>query len=481
MQITTIILQCYNDEKYQGFIMSVKTKHPQYTEFAPIVKLTRDAVKGNPAIKAAGTTYLPADFSDSDEDRYNVYKERAYFMGVTGQTQDASIGMVFRKPAIIGLSSPLQALSQNIDGSGQSLDQIARYGVKEVEEAGRIGFLADYPTSEEGITKAEETALGLRPYMSTYAFESIINWKTEVVGGKDTLTMVVLKESIQDPSNTDEFDHEVDDRYRVLRLVQGVYTQQIYNDAGVAINEQWIPKQSGKPINYIPFYFAGAANNLPSCDMPMLYDIAVVNIAHYQTTADHRENLFVHGQLTMGISTDLSHAEFEAANSNGVTVGAREGIFLGESGSLQSITAPESGALRVALLDLLDEMRDLGAKKVQAGGQAETAEAARINASAQTSTLSTVAMNVSEAMTKCLIDMSLFMGANDDVSYTLNQDFWEASLDPQLISAVTNLKLNGTIATTDVLYMIRQGRIGVDPDRTDEQIAIDVANELIDG
>ena len=462
-------------------MMSVTTIHPQYAEFAPIVKLTRDAVKGNPAIKSGGTTYLPADFAVSDPDRYLVYKDRAYFMGVTGQTQDACIGMVFRKPAIQELPPQLEALADNIDGSGQSTEQVSKYAVKEVKEAGRIGFLADYPSAEDVTNKAQEKALGLRPYMSTYTFESIINWKTEVIGGKDILTLVVLKESVEDPTNTDEFSHEVDDQYRVLRLIDGAYTQQLYDDSGLATNEQWTPLQAGKPIDHIPFTIAGAANNLPACDMPMLYDIAVVNIAHYQTTADHRENLFVHGQLTMGISTELSSAEFEVANPNGVTVGARKGIFLGESGALHSITAPESSALRIALLDLLDEMRDLGAKKVQAGGQAETAEAARINASAQTSTLSTVVMNVSDAMTQCLVDMALFMGADGDVSYELNQDFWEASLDPQVIAAVTNLKVAGTIATADVLYMLRQGKVGLDPKRTDEIIAIDVANELIDG
>lgn len=460
--------------------MSVKTTHPQYDEFTPIWKLTRDAVVGNPAIKKGGVVYLPADFATSDPDRYAVYKERAYFMGVTAQTQDATVGMVFRKSAEAELPSQLDQYESNIDGSGQSLEQVSKYAVQEVEEAGRIGFLADYSRAEGGQTKASEQAAGLRPYMNTYTAESIINWKTDTIGGKCVLTKVVLLEQVEDTGNGDEFDHEYKDQYRVLRLTDGKYTQQLYDDSEHAVDEAVEIQQGGKSMDHIPFYIAGANNNLPDCDMPMLYDIALVNIAHYQTTADHRENLFVHGQLTMGVSTELNNAEFTAANPNGIVVGARTGIFLGESGSLHSLTAPESGSLRMGLEDLKSEMNDLGARMVQDSGQNETAEAARINASAQSSTLDTVVSNTSDAMTNCLIDMSLFIGGGDKVIYELNRDFWEASLDPQLAAALSTLLLGGIMSKQDVAYSIAKGKIVLDPDLTPEERQTLIASDLID-
>lgn len=461
--------------------MSVKTTHAEYRKFTPIWKMTRDAVEGHPAINAGGKTYLPADFATSDPERYAVYKERAYFMGVTGQTQDATVGMVFRKPAMVELPPQLLALTDNIDGAGQSIDQLAKYSCKEGQDVGRIGFLADYPSTEEGLNKAQESALGLRPYMNTYTAESIINWKTDTIGGKTVLTLVVLKEQVEDSDNDDEFTHDLVDQYRVLRLRDGIYTQQLYDDAGGAITEEYAPRMAGgKPFDYIPFFIAGASNNLPSCDMPMLYDIALVNIAHYQTTADHRENLFVHGQLTLGVSTQLNNDEFKAANPKGIVVGARKGVFLGEGGAFHSVTAPESSSLRTGLDDLKTEMRDLGARMVQYSGQNETAEAARINASAQSSTLDTLVLNISDAMTKCLESMAEFMGVSGEIEYMLNRDFWEGSLNPQLITAITGLQSTGTIAKADTRYMIRQGKIGIEQGRTDEDIDNDVANELLD-
>lgn len=460
--------------------MSVTTVHPLYAGFTPIWKLTRDAVVGNPAIKAGGTTYLPADFATSDTTRYAVYQDRAYFMGVTAQTQDATIGMVFRKPSAVDIPTQLEALSDNIDGSGQSLDQVAKFSIQEVEEVGRIGYLADFSAVEGEQTRASEAALGVRPYMNTYTAESIINWKNETIGGKSILTLVVLKEEVEDNIQEDEFSHDFVCQYRVLRLRDGVYTQQLYDEGNESIGDEKEIKQAGKTIDHIPFYFAGANNNLPEPDMPMLYDIALVNIAHYQTTADHRENLFVHGQLTMGISTNLDYEEFRTANPNGVTVGAREGIFLGETGTLQEVTAPESSSLRMGLEDLKSEMRDLGARMVQDSGQAETAEAARINASAQSSTLNTVVTNVSDAMTDCLKDMALFLGASEDLSYMLNTDFWESSLDPQLVAGLTTLQATQNFSKQDVAYSVANGRIAMDPDQTPKDRQAAIANELLD-
>ena len=84
----------------------VATQHPEYQRMLPVVRATRDASAGERAIKygrysAEGVslehtkTYLP-DFVPSDDERYKQYLKRAYFMGVTGRTKKALIGMIFR-------------------------------------------------------------------------------------------------------------------------------------------------------------------------------------------------------------------------------------------------------------------------------------------------------------------------------------------------------------------------------------------------
>ena len=123
----------------------------------------------------------------------------------------------------------------------------------------------------------------------------------------------------------------------------------------------------------------------------------------------------------------------------------------------------------------------LGAQLVQRGGQAETAEAARISASAESSVLDVVVGNASEAIEGALEDFALFLGANpNEVEYKLNDSYWESGLTAQDLQAVTAARQLGSFGDRDVLYMIRQGRIQLDPTRDDDDILEDAASVLLE-
>lgn len=140
------------------------TTHPQYANMLPIVTAVRDACAGDPAIKFRRETYLPADFAKENgtyTDHYLGYLGRAYFLGVTGRTKESMIGMVFRKPPAHELPPQIEALLEDIDGAGQSLEQISKEMVGELLEAGKYFLLVDYPVSEDGTDSATEARLGL--------------------------------------------------------------------------------------------------------------------------------------------------------------------------------------------------------------------------------------------------------------------------------------------------------------------------------
>ena len=459
--------------------MPVSTQHPDYIKNLPLWTATRDASAGDAAIKAARETYLPNP-DKNDPDRYEAYLTRAVFMGVTGRTRAALSGMVFRKDGTRELPTRLDSLAENIDGGGQSLEQIAKEGLEGILEAGRHIFFVDYPNAREGLTAEEEASLALRPILISYPAESLINWKTESINSVSTLTMAVICEYVNDET-ADEYSHSTVEQYLVLRLVDGVYMMARYKKDGTLIGDIAKPRMAGgAAFDHIPLYISEAMNNKPGCDMPPLYDIAKVNISHYQVMADHKENLFIHGQLTLGITSDLGADEWKKTNPNGVVVGARKGYYLGTQGAFHTVTAPESSSLRVALQDHEAQMVALGARLVQRGGQVETAEAARINASAEASTLDTVVDNLSEAMEAALEDMALFLGESPDaVQFQLNKDFWEASLNPAALAAAMGLLDGQVVAKSDVRQMIRTGRIGLDSARTDEDIDEENAGDML--
>lgn len=459
--------------------MSVSTVHPLYSASLSRWRSVRDSVDGQEAIKGGGELYLPATFAKVDADRYLQYIMRAYWMGVTGRTKEALTGMVFRKPPTVDLPPQLQLLIEDIDGAGQSLEQLAKEIVGDELTVGRYGLLVDYPSAPEGIDSETERRMGLRPTVAAYPAESIINWRFEGVNGKKQLTLVVLKEAVLKDS-TDEFSHETEVVYRVLRLRDGIYTQQVYSEGGEVNTEEYAPRMAGgAPFDHIPFHIIGSTNNFPEPDVAPLFDLANLNIGHYQVTADHRENLFLHGQLTIGISTELDWETFKNANPNGVVVGARAGHFLGKGGSFTSVTAPESSSLRVALQDLEQQMLALGARLVSRGGQAETAEAARINASAEASTLDNLVNNTSEGIEAALEDMARFMGLNpESVQYKLNTQYWDQNISAQDLQAI-QAGVGVIYGGMDALDMIRAGRIYLRDDRGNETIMQDAADTFV--
>ena len=159
-------------------------------------------------------------------------------------------------------------------------------------------------------------------------------------------------------------------------------------------------------------------------------------------------------------------------------VGARKGHFLGNNGAFHSVTAPESSILSKELIDLENKMIMIGARLIQRGGAMETAEAARINASAEASTLDNIVSNLSEALEAALEDCARFMKLDPEkVFFALNKEFWEGSIDYNMAMAVIQLGDASIVAKSDQRRMLRTGKIGIEEGRTDEEIDTEIGEQ----
>lgn len=264
----------------------------------------------------------------------------------------------------------------------------------------------------------------------------------------------------------------------MLRLRDGVYTQQLLSDSGEAITEKFTPLAAGKTLDHIPFWFAGSDDNTPRCDAPMLLDIALMNISHYQSTAIIEEASYLLGCPTLHVDIgDLSPIEFAKANGDQIKVGARTAVQT-KKGKIEMVQASESGLAANQAAEKIERMKELGAKLVTRGNGVQTAEAARINASGEASALDIAVNNLSDALEKALEDMARFDGQEVEVKYRLNTEYWESSLDPQTLSAITGLSDRAIISKSDARYMIRAKRVEIEEGRTDEEIEQAIAEEI---
>lgn len=448
--------------------MPIETQNPEYTDSLPKWTLVRKCVSGAKAVRQAGTLFLPdPDPKEADKSkRYAPYKARAQFLNVTARTRNAMVGMAFRRPPEVELKG-IEYIEDNATGSGTSLEQLGKIVTGDLLEVGRIGLLVDYPVAEKGLSKEQIKALGFKASIKAYTAENIINWKTSVIGGETILSLVVLLEDYSIAG--DEFEQDKEKQYRVLKLEDGQYTIEIWRDDKFFTSSQ--PRANGKFLNRIPFIIAGTYSNDPAVDDAALYDIAEINIGHYRNSADYEEGIFLHGQPMLHVDTGQTTAtEFATLNPNGIEVGARRGIATSGGGTAALLQAASNGAAYEAMKQKEQQMVSIGARMIESGGQAETAEAARIKHAGDNSVLTNIVQNASSAIETSLQWVAMFMGIKTEPVFVINDDFYDRGVNAQMLIAKIQLLDRGVIAKADLRATLRKAG---EVERTDEEIDAD--------
>ncbi|WP_051076910.1 DUF4055 domain-containing protein [Faucicola boevrei] len=227
-------------------------------------------------------------------------------------------------------------------------------------------------------TKAQMQQLGLRPTIKLYEPENIINWRVENINNQAKLTLVVIRESYI--KKDDGFKAEYGEQLTVLRLQNGVATSEIYQKDGIwrSMAKAVITDSTGKAFDTLPFTFFGADDNDETLDDAPLYDLAVLNLAHYRNSADYEESNFIAGQPTLFI-TGLTESWYHDVikDGNPIRLGSRSANLLGSGSNAFLLQATANSGLREAMTDKKEQMIALGAKLVEPNNINKTATQAQ--------------------------------------------------------------------------------------------------------
>ena len=451
--------------------MPASDQHPEYRKYSPRWAMVRDCVSGSDEVKSKGTDYLPqpnpSDRSEENKERYRHYVQRASFINFTGSTLDGLLGMVFRRAPVFDIAPPLQYLEYNATGSGITLEQTTRSAISQVLQCGRLGLLVDYPQAPDNLSAAEVSSLELAAHILPYKAETVVNWQTTVIAGRRVLSMVVLKEDFNILSD-DGFSYEVKPYHRVLKLEDRFYVQCLYNNENEIVERSEPRMANGARWAEIPFIFVGAANNDELIDKAPLYDIATANIAHYRNSADFEESSFIVGQPTP-VFAGLTQSWVDDVLKGGVLLGSRTAVLLPENASANLLQADPNSMPQSGMKEKEIQMVKIGARIIEDSKGNETAEAARMRYAGQTSKLAIVVANVEEALELCMEWCAMFMGSIGENEITINREYYDKRVDPQVIMAELALYDRGLIASTDLRANLRaSGRLA--EDRTDEDI-----------
>lgn len=461
-------------------------QHPQYSAELPRWKRCRDVVAGQDAVHDRGVLYLPK-LSDETDEEYKARKLRTPFFNAAGRTVDGMVGLVFRKEPVYTLPTAMEAIEYDMTMTGSDMVSFSKRLVNEIEIVGRVGVLVEYPSVPvQPITEAQRAAMNLRPYVSMYKAESIINWRVGRINNQLQPVLVVLSEKHEVQG---QFETVYVDQLRVLVLVKGNYTQIIYrkNDKGewseygigddgqiVEGGKPIVPIMNGKPLSYIPFQIINANSLEFEVEKSPLLDLVDLNLSHYRTTADLETGVHVTGYPMLFIA--------------GLHLEKNEKICIGSS---QAVVAPDpqanakfiefNGQGLDSAFKLIDrkesQMAAIGARMLAPEKSGvEAAQTLEIKRAGETSVLASHANTVGEAMETILEWLAAWMGIAGDIEYELNTDYLPVNMTAQELTALVGAWQSGAISKQTLFYNLQQGEI-IAPSKTFEEENDETASE----
>lgn len=395
-------------------------------------KLVRDIIAGERCIKDHDLrnfnscyNYLPYPTvtHGTDEDkRYRDYIERASLFNATVRTKNAMVGMIYSKDVTIDLPPELQYLDEDVDGTNVGIVDQSVELISDLIEVGRAGLFVDYPVVEGDLTRADLENAGYRSYIVKYKAEDIIDWYCTSNGASTVLAMVKLRE--YRCSRDSEYNEISEEVVRMLLLNElGIYEQRIYDSEDNY--EVYVPlDNTGEPFDFIPFFFCGSQDNRPDVDISPILELATLNIHHYRNSADYEESLFKIGQ-PMYTLAGLNDQWIKAYFPDGLKSGSSEVIMLPQGGKID-IAQPNPNTMALEGMKLKEQqMIALGARLISSGGQAETAEAARIKHASDGAVLKVLVKNANTCYNKAIMATQLFNGSVNDFTFEINDDFFD--------------------------------------------------------
>ena len=440
---------------------SPETYHPQYTQNIIAWEMVRDCCEGGKRIKETGELRLPK-LRDQDQEEYDAYLKRAVFFGATGRTAEALAGMLVRKRPALEIpggegSAENERLLGNVTMRGDTLADFVNMVVDKAVTTGRSGTFIDWSEEEN------------RPYLAHYCERDVLNWSIDRTGAKEKLCFVCLREESYRLSNFVTSDMKIIRRYWIDEVDQKVHFDVWEEVDGKSEGsfKQTIPDtimtRRGEPLTTIPFVFHNANHLGPEVGQITLYDIAQLNVSHYQLTADMKNALHIAGQPTpyaTGVSGDdgddlyLGTTKCWTISDPAARVGFLE--LSGES----------LGALSGDITNTERQMAVLGARLLfdSPGGEAEAFETVQLRASSETAALVRIATHQSATISEVLQWLFWWKGTEEkhrDVaaSLVLNHDFTTAEMPPQKLSALTAALQSNSISHDVFFYNLQKGEL----------------------
>lgn len=453
----------------------MKVYHRSYQDRRLEYDKIRDVIEGEDRLKKQGELYLRRP-QGMTQQQYADYLKGASFYAVAERTLRGLVGAATRNEPICELPARLEPMREAATFEGNPLSVLIEDTLREVMSLGRYALVLDYP--QEGAAPASA------PFISCFDAEHILDWREELVGGRQKLTYLRLHENNDDLEDTGVEQHLVltlEPAYTVRRLHVTTRTTASGMSAveEVEVQEPIVPVINGAPLFEMPVAVVSPYNLKADVEKPPFLDLVNVNLAHWRNSADYEHALYLTAQPTPWVAGSIPADKVPQM----IGAGAFWQLPEGSTAGMLEFTGAGIAAQKAAMDDKVAQMATLGARMVYDGkGRNETTDTAKLRHRSELSLLHSSVVMVEAAIRRLLRVAAEWTqpGTADQVRLMMHRDFVTAQMDPAVLTALLKSWQAGAISHDTFLMNLKRGEL-MDVSRTldDEKELIDTDDNLL--
>lgn len=462
---------------------TTNTDRPDYVrqevlDAAPDLYLIHDLLAGTRRMHDNAGMYIPKWKDESDSVWVKRAKCEQLYEGL-GRTLSASVGKIFAVPPKLSadvLEEEIEAHWDNIDAQGNKGSVAIKEFAADALADGYAIILVDHPQAPEGavVTVASERSLGLRPVWAFYQRGAVMSWRTDIINNVEHVTQLVLMEEGSEVDG--RYGVQPVTRYRVLFVADGVAQYEVYRAIETTEVEFMLESagvfrdRNGRTRDTLPIAIAYTGRtDSPLTAKPPLLAVAWANLGHYQQSCNLRfyRELAAFPQPT--VKGALIDGNGDPAN---LRLGPMVLVQVAEGGEFRwtEVTGSALEQVERGVYAKLQEMASMGMSFLARDTRgAETAEAKRLDAAAEDSTLATAAQAIEDAVNMALVHHAWYLGliAEEAPTVALNRDYENVQLTPAHASAIAALVREGMPIRQAVSTLVIGGFLTATEDEVD--------------
>lgn len=436
-------------------------------------------VGGTKAMRAAGVKYLPK-FPAEDQESYDYRLATSTLFNGLGRTLENMAAKPFAEAiTYTDIDPAAEEWLENIDLSGNNLTVFAHSVFTEGMAKGLTHILVDMPSTVDAegrqkyITKADEKAAGLRPYMIHIKPGQVLGWRSQKgADGVERLTMLRMMECIEE----DDGPFGVKSVPQVRVLIPGAWAT--YREDKQKKGEWNLFEEGRTSIDFIPLVTFYTKRTGFMTAVPPLLDLADLNIKHWQSSSD-QDSILHTARVPLLSITGLTE-------DDKVEIGAKSFLRLpmGAEAKYVEHTGAAISAGRESLQDLENQMRAMGGELLVETQVASTATQNNIEDSEAKCQLSRMVQSEEDTLDNALDMMHRWMNLEYSGTVDIYDDFSSdailATAGP-FVLALIQLVSNGLLDKESAFEeMQRYGIINPDKVWDDVQAKLELEGPTFD-